>query len=86
MKIGNQPAFPHVVPGALTDPNHHAGMTYRQYLVGQALAGLSTRLLTVEGSSMLTKYQDVRGMDPASTLSGMAIEMADAVIKRLEAE
>lgn len=86
MKIGNQPAFPHVVPGALTDPNHHAGMTYRQYLVGQALAGMSSRLLTVEGGSMLAEFQDVRGTDPASTLSGMAIEMADAVIKRLEAE
>lgn len=30
MSIANQPAFPHVVPGAITEPNHHAGMTYHQ--------------------------------------------------------
>ena len=86
MSIANQPAFPHIVPGAITEPNHHAGMTYRQYLVGQALAGVSSRLLTVEGSSVLRGYQDLLGIGPSETISGLVIELADVVIKKLEAE
>ena len=86
MSIANQPAFPHIVPGAITEPNHHAGMTYRQYLVGQALAGVSSRFLTVEGSSVLRECQHLRGIGPSETVSRLAIELADAVIKSLEAE
>ena len=86
MSIANQPAFPHIVPGAITEPNHHAGMTYRQYLVGQALAGVSSRLLTAEGSRVLREYRDLRGIGPSETISGLAIELADSIIEKLEAE
>jgi len=86
MNIGNQPAFPYVVPGALTDPSHHAGMTYRQYLVGQVLAGISTRLLTVDGSELLGLVSESKSVNPNEAIAFFAIELADAVIKKLEAE
>lgn len=86
MKIGNQPAFPHVVPGALTDPNHHAGMTYRQYLVGQVLAGISTGIPTVDGSELLRLVSEKKSVNPNEAISFFAIELVDAVIKSLEAE
>lgn len=54
--------------------------------MGQALAGVSSRLLTAEGSTMLNKYQDLIGIGPSETVSELAIELADAVIKKLEAE
>lgn len=62
-KIAERPAFP-------TDTNiHRSGMTYRQWLVGQVIAGFDANAYTI------SEY---------STVAGCAVRMADAIIAELE--
>lgn len=83
MSIGDQSAFPVVFghgEGVLEAP----GMTYRQYLVGKTLGGMASRLLTTDGSDLLNRLSKTLGIDPNEAIARMAIEMADATLKKLE--
>jgi len=68
--IGDQPAFPTLHIGRC------AGMTLRQWLIGKALTG---NLAWSPGDGCL-------GYESGMEAAGVAIEAADAVITRLDAE
>lgn len=86
MSIGDQPAFPHVVSGSMCEPAYFAGMTYRQYLVGQVLGGVASRILTSDGAELLRLVTEKHGVDPNEAIARMTIEMVDATLKKLEAK
>tara|TARA_R110000803_G_C11989495_1_gene321949 strand:- start:3576 stop:3803 length:228 start_codon:yes stop_codon:yes gene_type:complete len=68
MSRGNEAAF----PAELSDIGPQHGMSYRQYLIGQALAGICANSIFTETTVEI---------DAAT-----AMELADAVIARLEEE
>ena len=83
MSIGDQPAFPVVFEhGDCTSET--PGMTYRQYLVGQVVAGMAGQAITIETAQILGNIRDKSGIDPAVTMATVAIELVDATLKKLE--
>jgi hypothetical protein len=72
--IGDSPAFPfsHLIPDNDQIDYRCEGMTYRQWLIGQALSGLS-------GQEWASDYQ-------RSDVALIAITFANAIIEQLDQE
>lgn len=71
MSLGEQPAFPRVVPLNI-DREYEAGMTYRQWLAGMAMQGI------------LASSTYWPSKDDAPQVSYLSNLMADALIAKLE--
>jgi hypothetical protein len=83
MSIGDQPAFPVVFDhGECTSET--PGMTYRQYLVAKVVSGMAGQAITIETAQILGEIRNNSGVDPAVTMATVAIELVDAVLKKLE--
>lgn len=83
MTLGDQPAFPLSLSsdpqtGHYTYCESHPGMSYRMWLVGQIAGWTYAEMMKID----LNKNP---GINLEGSVARMTIEVADAIIKRLEA-
>jgi len=62
------------------------GMTIRQWYTGKALEGLASGILTFEGAKTVDNMSKEQGVPISEVISGMAVALADATIKKEKAE